>query len=166
MWNNAFVGFEIYMERHMKTKNALSPIFQRFYDIGIILFIFGLVFPLAGCSDDEGDIFDGPPTVSVTGKWTGSSTDAQGSIRWKSYITLNLVQQASGAVTGTAKASSEEPASGLVAGNHLSLTVDYGNGFTGTYNLDVDGNTMSGTYAEAHWSNGKHKDVIVQRVSQ
>ena len=77
MWNNAFVGFEIYMERHMKTKNALSPIFQRFYDIGIILFIFGLVFPLAGCSDDEGDIFDGPPTVSVTGKWTGSSTDAK-----------------------------------------------------------------------------------------
>lgn len=135
------------------------------HQLGIVVCMYGLVIPLGGCGDGGDDTPEGPPSVNVTGKWTGSSTDAFGSVRWKSYITLTLTQQASGLVTGTVKVSTENPASGLVTDDHLMLTADYGNGFSGKYNLDVDGNTMSGTYAESHWQNGQHKDVIVHLVS-
>ena len=127
--------------------------------------VLGIGFLFVGCGGDDGNTPSGPPTVNVTGRWTGSSTDAYGSVRWKSSVIFNLSQQASGAVTGTVKASTEEPASGLVANDHLTLTVDYGNGISGTFNLDVAGDSMSGTYADDQWTNGQHKDVVVQRVS-
>ena len=106
---------------------------------------FGIVLSLAGCGGD-GDNTDnasGPPTVNVTGKWLGSSTDAYGSVRWKSSIYLVLSQQASGAVQGTVKVSTQEAASGLVEGDHLTLSVNYGGGMVGTYSLQVEGNTMT-----------------------
>lgn len=135
------------------------------HQLGIVVCVYGLILPLGGCGDGGDDTPAGPPSVNVTGKWTGTSTDAFGSVRWKSYITLTLTQQASGLVAGTVKVSTERPTSGLVTDDHLMLTVDYGNGFSGIYNMDVDGDTMSGTFAESQWQNGQHKDVIVHLVS-
>ena len=131
--------------------------------MGIVACVWGLALLPAGCGGDDEDTPTGPPTVNVTGKWTGTSTDASGSVRWKSGVTMVLSQKADGAVSGTVKVSTQEAASGTVAANHLTLTVAYSGWSTGTYSLDVAGDTMTGTYEESQWAGSKHKDVSVTR---
>ena len=122
----------------------------------------------AGCDDGNGgdEEASGPPTVDVSGVWTGTSTDATGSVRWRSGIRFDLRQNVDGTVQGTVTVAGTEAATGVVNGNRLTLTVQYSTsaiGSVGTYRLDVTGNELSGRYVESQWTNGKNKDIAASR---
>mgnify|MGYP000888397751 CR=1 FL=1 len=104
--------------------------------------VLAVIFSLCGCEDDNDD--SSPATgVDVTGTWKGTSSDAIS-------FTITLVQQPSGAVTGTVRRQEgyTGSASGNVRGNKFSMHVIWNYGGTGDYAGMVYGNAIEGTFDE------------------
>ena len=136
---------------------------SRLLGIGMLLIV-GLC--LGGCGDDGGedDVSGSPPSVNVSGHWSGSKTDVGSSVNWKTGMSADLSQQPDGAVKGTVYVqgysfTSEWPSTGIVEANRLTLTSS-----TGVYTLNVNGNTMAGRYAAHDWED-RYQEVSLTRTS-
>lgn len=119
----------------------------------------------AGCdSGDKDDVSGKPPSVNVAGSWTGTIRDVGSGVNWVTGMSANLSQRSDGTVQGTVYRrgygfTSEWPSTGLVEANRLTLTSS-----TGVYTLTVNGDSMTGTYAQHDWEH-RYQDVRLTRSS-